>query len=303
MASESSPHRRFDMRELMRVGLWGLAACGALTLAAAASWSDPGMIRLELALANLRNIGEPPARPQLATAKVEEDAATRRLFETVQMLTADRERLMARIDALQRNFEDLTGSITRAAEKPADPAPQSPPAVTTTPSAAGALPTPAWPEPPAPLSLAAPVTAPATTASTLALNAGGPISQQANVWPNVPVPRPAPPPPQTQAAAPADPVPPSGSGKQEFGIDLGVAPNAEGLRALWTAAKARHGSALEGLRPIMVVRERGPGNLELRLVVGPLPSAAAAARLCAMLGSVSATCQPALFEGQRLALR
>jgi hypothetical protein len=41
--------------------------------------------------------------------------------------------------------------------------------------------------------------------------------------------------------------------------------------------------------------------VELRLVAGPLPNAAAAARACAMLPG--ANCHPTVFEGQRLALR
>jgi hypothetical protein len=52
----------------------------------------------------------------------------------------------------------------------------------------------------------------------------------------------------------------------------------------------------------MTVRDHArPGGVELRLIVGPVANAAAAARLCtAMVGAV---CQPAVYEGQRLALR
>ncbi len=281
-AAHSSPMRRFDMRELWRVALWGLAAGGTMTLAVFVSTSDAGNQRLELALASIRGTAE-PAGTQLAS---NDDAETRRLFETVQRLTTDRERLMARLNALERNFDDLTGSIARNSERAsgADAVPQS--------RSASPSPALAWPPAPLPLDLAPIATAPATIAST-----------PSNAWGNVPVPRPSPMPPQTQAAAAPGAAPGPTPGKQEYGIDLGVAPNADGLRALWAAVKSRHESALEGLRPIMVVRERAPGSVEFRLVAGPLPTAAAAARLCATLGSVSATCQPAVFEGQRLALR
>jgi hypothetical protein len=43
--------------------------------------------------------------------------------------------------------------------------------------------------------------------------------------------------------------------------------------------------------------------VELRLVVGPLANAATAARLCAALANAGTTCQPTVFDGQRLAIR
>ena len=46
-----------------------------------------------------------------------------------------------------------------------------------------------------------------------------------------------------------------------------------------------------------------PGAIELRLVVGPLPNASIAARLCAALSAAGQSCQPAVFDGQRLALQ
>jgi hypothetical protein len=43
--------------------------------------------------------------------------------------------------------------------------------------------------------------------------------------------------------------------------------------------------------------------MELRLVVGPLVNAGAAARLCGTLAASGLACQPTIFDGQRLALR
>ena len=40
---------------------------------------------------------------------------TRRLSETVQALTADRDRLLARVASLERSLEDVTSSIKRQA--------------------------------------------------------------------------------------------------------------------------------------------------------------------------------------------
>ena len=90
----------------------------------------------------------------------------------------------------------------------------------------------------------------------------------------------------------------------EFGVDLGGAPTVEGLRTLWNNAKTRHATLLESLRPIVAIRESArPGSVELRLVVGPLPSAALAQRMCVVITATGSVCQPAVFDGQRLAMR
>ncbi len=93
-------------------------------------------------------------------------------------------------------------------------------------------------------------------------------------------------------------------GKAAYGIDIGGARTLEGVRARWSAAKAQHGARFDGLHPIIVVREEAkPGEVEFRLVAGPLPSAAAAARWCAALAETLRACRPVPFEGQRLAVR
>lgn len=104
--------------------------------------------------------------------------------------------------------------------------------------------------------------------------------------------------------APEAPPPEPPVTKVDFGVDLGSAQTVDGLRALWTQVKAKHGTLLEGMRPIVSIRENSkPGSMELRLVVGPIPSAALAARLCVVMNAAGAICQPAVFDGQRLALR
>ncbi len=91
--------------------------------------------------------------------------------------------------------------------------------------------------------------------------------------------------------------------RTEFGVDIGGGASVEALRALWIAAKAAHGALFEKLRPVVGIREVRPGFVELRLIVGPLGNAAAAARLCASLTTQKRACRPAAFDGQRLALR
>jgi hypothetical protein len=139
--------------------------------------------------------------------------------------------------------------------------------------------------------------------------------------------RPAEPPPEpsapsVQAAAPSQDVtssinpaspenttpvpaqPSSVASKAEFGLDLGGASTVEALRTAWTIALRRHSTLLEGLRPIVHTRDRArPGSAEFRLIAGPLPNAAAAARLCAAMTAAGAICAPTAFDGQRLAGR
>jgi hypothetical protein len=95
----------------------------------------------------------------------------------------------------------------------------------------------------------------------------------------------------------ATPVP-----RTEFGVDLGGANSVEGLRALWRGLA--HLKEINGLRPIMIVRERNGGyGMQLRLIAGPLTDAAAAARLCATLIESKRACETSVFDGQRLALK
>jgi hypothetical protein len=90
----------------------------------------------------------------------------------------------------------------------------------------------------------------------------------------------------------------------DFGVDLGGASSVNGLRALWGTLRTKHAQLLNGLWPIMSIRDRAkPGTVELRLIAGPLPNAAHAARLCAAFAGLGVICQPAVFDGQRLALR
>jgi len=92
--------------------------------------------------------------------------------------------------------------------------------------------------------------------------------------------------------------------RTEFAVDLGGASSVQRLRQLWGLLKSRQSSVLDGLRPLMAVRETTrPGGVQLRLIVGPLADAEAAARLCAIFLSAGRVCETTVFDGQRLALR
>jgi hypothetical protein len=121
------------------------------------------------------------------------------------------------------------------------------------------------------------------------------------------------PPPQTIAAVPGMTEPDAAEShapaaiavqRTEFGVDLGGANSIDGLRALWRGLlKYRSNKALAELRPIIVVKERSNGlGMQLRLVAGPISDAAAAARICATLTESDRSCEPSVFDGQRLAI-
>ena len=88
----------------------------------------------------------------------------------------------------------------------------------------------------------------------------------------------------------------------EFGVDLGGAASPDLLRLRWATMKANFGPLLAGLRPV-AAHEHHPGAPSYRLVVGPLPNYAAAAKLCARITAARAICKPAKFDGQVLAQR
>jgi hypothetical protein len=92
--------------------------------------------------------------------------------------------------------------------------------------------------------------------------------------------------------------------KVEIGVDLGPALTMSRLRSRWEAFKKFQGAVAETVRPVVSIREISPGKpVELRLVVGPLADVAVAAKLCVALSGSQFPCQPAVFDGQRLALQ
>jgi len=216
--------------------------------------------------------GDPAIRAGAAPPSVS-DSETRRLADAVRVLSADRDRLAARVGALERNLDDVTGAIpTRPGSDPGNPA-------------ASALPPSLAPGPPASAAPASVVAAPTNPVAR---------TQQAPA-----VSRPPGLVPITADAAATG----STATRTEFGIHLGTAATVEGLRNLWTSIKGTQAPLIEGLRPVVAVRDGAkPGALELRLVAGPLANAGVAAKLCAALADAGLTCAPAVFDGQRLAL-
>jgi hypothetical protein len=108
----------------------------------------------------------------------------------------------------------------------------------------------------------------------------------------------------TGGEAKADPSPAPEAAPREFAIDLAAASNVNALRARWGTIRGAHPALLEGLRPLVSVRESSrPGLSEFHLVAGPLPDPSVAERLCAALTAARTACKVAVFDGQRLDLR
>ena len=274
-AKGDGQQRAFDMRSLLRLGLWGTAASAALALTVIAAYSTAGSQRLQVAMSQStgeRPSASPPAQLEGRAAEIANE--TQRLSEAVRALATDRDRLLTRIATLERGLEDITGATRR---QPAPPSPEAPPI------AAGAVP---------PSGVAQPlISGPDTLAP-----AAGPN-------PSPTMPQAAAPPPATRVAnAPVlDPLPEAEPAKPgpELGVDVGGATSFEGLRVLWNSTKRANSTLFDGLNPLVVVRESKTHGVDLRLIAGPLADQEAAARLCTTLSAARRHCQPAPFEGQQ----
>jgi cell division septation protein DedD len=284
----------FDMRVLLRLALWGGAAAAALSVAVLSARSNIGSQRLTIAMsgrASQSGVQQAAVNAQLAARTAETEIEARRLSEAMRALTADRDRLLTRLTLVERNIEDVTGSIRRQAEAPATaPVKEAAP----TKAAAGAPqldPTmfgpPTIPQgtAPPPSAAQAPTTAP--TASQAAIP---PVARQ--------------PLPAIVAAAPANDTadPQADKSKTEYAVDIGGAVNFDGLRVLWNSARSTNIDLFEELRPMYIARENRSRGIDLRLIVGPLPSTEEVTRLCATLLAARRHCQMTIFEGQQLSL-
>ena len=98
--------------------------------------------------------------------------------------------------------------------------------------------------------------------------------------------------------------PPAAPPATQYGVDIGSGLSLQALRARWQTLRQEHPALLEGMQPIVSVRETPRSNkIELRLVVGPLAHPGAATQLCQALTMFGMFCQPAVYDGQHLALR
>jgi hypothetical protein len=274
----AAPKRPLTMAGLWRQAGWGLAAVAALFVAVLSSRDDAAMERVGVLLASLHLMPAPPARHQF-----DAEAAARQLAQGVRSLVDDRDRLASRLAALERDMSDMTGSIKSQIEavKAAKSAP------------------PLWPDeaPPVPMT-------PADIAAMV--RPVSPVSDPAAAAPapNPPAAANPSPPNQPVAAAatgPAETAAPAGSA---YGADIGTAATIKALHARWTWLRTAHPALFDGLQPLVSLKQNPRTNrTELHLIVGPYANADAAEQFCDFIVPFHLTCQPAMFDGSRLALQ
>ena len=285
----------------LRPTLWAAAAGATLLIAALASRDDLASRRAAVAFSWLTGRISDAARPSSVTAPVAggpftPEAETRRLAEAVRGLAQENDRLKSRLAAVERNTDEITGSIAPANEAAGPRPPVAEPPMhdsSGSPSpAAEAL-------KPQSLSRAAVNTSasqltPAFLASVIAPS----VPQLDDSLP------PLPPTPvvsaKTEPATEATDVAPPPA---RYGVDIGTAWSIQALRAHWAAVHAAHPQAFEGMAPRagLAAIPHSP-HAELRLIVGPLANAESAMQLCAALVPYRLLCRPTMLGRQDIAL-
>ena len=267
----------FTIQRLWRQAVWGCVAAAALLLAVLAAFTDIGSQRAALVFA--ASNAAPAAHPQTPqtsqavaqaaaqapSRSLDTEYVVRQLAQTVRGLADDRERMMKRLAAVERNVDDMTGSISQQIE--AVKAASTPPVVP-------------WLNP----ASMAPISAPETSPP-----AGWELPPRAS--------------PMASAAGQPQPDAASSSGNAAYGAEIGSASSLKALHARWAGIRSTHLQILDGMSAVVALRENPRSHkTELRLVVGPLANAAVAAQLCASLIAVQLSCLPTMFDGHNLAL-
>ncbi|TWC06745.1 hypothetical protein FBZ93_10132 [Bradyrhizobium macuxiense] len=96
----------FDRRMLWRLGSWGVAAVGAVTIAVMANQSALTMRRDLVAASDIARQAQ-----QLQTLAKESHNETRRLASAIDTLNGDRDRLYSRMTTLEQGLDSVTGTI------------------------------------------------------------------------------------------------------------------------------------------------------------------------------------------------
>ncbi|GEC15248.1 hypothetical protein [Nitrobacter winogradskyi] len=101
----------FDRRTIWRLGSWGVGSIGAVIVALLVYNSGAALRSRPLAGADLAKPSPQLEIAQAAERKIE------RLSSAIDTLNSDRDRLFARLAALEQGFESVTGSISRNASQ------------------------------------------------------------------------------------------------------------------------------------------------------------------------------------------
>lgn len=302
---------------------WGLSAALGLAAVAVLSQTQTGSERLVLAISGALNpvVAATPDSAEIAQVAAvprdaEPDAETQHLAEQLRELTLDRDRLAARLASLERQLDDVTGSIgrQRAAAAPVTAPAAQPPASVPEPRApepesAAAEPLASTPFEVAPdlspkiAAIAPPLGQPPHTIDPLAMPAAEEIpaswSEPANQAEAAPTKVVVPMPPVRVAAVATArrTAPPP---RPAFGVDIGGSLSTHSLAGRWAEVKASYGPLFNGMHPA-ILRDHQFGHAPFRLLIGPLPNVIAAARLCAQLTVGGFDCRPVQFDDRQLA--
>ena len=111
-------------RQLTRLGIWIALATAAVFAAVLTARTETGIRRIATLITPAEQTRA--ARVPVANRPSDQEAEQRRLSEAIRALAADRDRLLARINTLERNFEEVTGSIPAANASPKTAAPSVP---------------------------------------------------------------------------------------------------------------------------------------------------------------------------------
>jgi hypothetical protein len=98
----------FDRRALWRLASWGVGSVGAVIIAIMAHQSGIGLRHEQIAAADLAS----QSRQFQSIARTNENEA-KRLASAIETLNGDRDRLFARMTALEQGLDSVTGSINR----------------------------------------------------------------------------------------------------------------------------------------------------------------------------------------------
>ncbi|RTE92624.1 hypothetical protein [Bradyrhizobium sp. LVM 105] len=134
LAEESA----FDRRLMWRLGSWGVAAVGAVTIAVLANQAQLGWRRDQVASADLARQAD---RLQMLTRESQNEA--RRLTAAIETLNTDRDRLYSRVTVLEQGLDSVTGAIARQTTPPPPQAGKMQDAAPAAPSVAPVASTPA----------------------------------------------------------------------------------------------------------------------------------------------------------------
>ena len=275
--------RRYIMASLWRQAGWGLAAVAAVFVAVLSSRDELAMQRASALLVSLNVLPAPAPKHQF-----DAEAAARQLAQAVRSLVDDRDRLATRLATLERDMEDMTGSVkkqieaVKAARSEPPPWPDTAPPVPMTPADVAVM--------VKTVSPAAAAAAAADPPSSTKPDVEAVAEQPSSSAPAVAV-----------SAAPADAAQPAAT---PYGADIATASTMKALHIRWKWLRSAHPAIFDGLQPLVSVKQNPHTNrTELHLVVGPYSNAEAATQFCDFIVPYHLTCQPAMFDGSRLALQ